>query len=253
MSGKNAVLWTAFTLVACSDVVSAHRVGPGGSDSGGDSDATVCTPGSRVLPDVLTNARDLGGIPVGDAGVVACGELHRGAAPVGLTGVSCAQFNQLGIRTIIDLRTEAERIASPDSACVTEQAAMVLAPMPVPYNVSPADYLADLNATDAVLASFDVFGDVAAYPIFFHCVYGRDRTGVLAAIVLLALGVTRDDVMTEYQLSATAGVGAYPESLDAVLDEIEQLGGVETYLAAIGVSAAELATLRTRAIVSLVP
>jgi len=63
--------------------------------------------------------------------------------------------------------------------------------------VSPQDYVADLHATESVATAFGVLGDVAAYPVYFHCVYGRDRTGVLAAVILLALGATRESVLAE--------------------------------------------------------
>jgi Tyrosine phosphatase family len=70
---------------------------------------------------------------------------------------------------------------------------------------------------------------------------------VLAAIILRALGASRANIMKEYLLSL-ATVGAYPDSLAAVLDTIERRGGIESYLRAAGVSDGALATLRTRAI-----
>ena len=214
------------------------------------SDASVCAcaPGTWVLVGEVPNARDLGGIGLENGAHVACGALYRGAAPVGLVDQGCADFDRLGIRTVIDLRTDDERLASPDSDCVTEQATIVPAPMPTPYSVSPADYLVDLNTTASVALAFNALADESAYPIYFHCIYGRDRTGVLAAVILLALGATRDEVMTDYQLSVDGGVGAYPDSLNAVLDDIDQSGGIEVYLAAAGVPVAELAALRAKAI-----
>jgi protein-tyrosine phosphatase len=117
--------------------------------------------------------------------------------------------------------------------------------------VSAADYLADLNATDSVAAVFTILADESAYPVDIHCVYGRDRTGVMAAVILLALGATPDDVMTDYRLSASAGLGAYPSSLSAVLDAIAQRGGIEAYLAGAGVDAETLARVRARLITSI--
>ena len=60
--------------------------------------------------------------------------------------------------------------------------------------------------------------DPDAYPIYFHCTYGRDRTGVLAAVVLLALDAPREAILDEYVLSK-ATVGAYPESLQEMMRE----------------------------------
>ena len=218
-----------------------HTGGVDGSDP-------ACAPGAWILVGQVPNARDLGGIALDSGAHLACDALYRGAAPVGLLDQGCADFDGLGIRTVIDLRTEYERLASPDSDCVVRQVSMVLAPMPTPYSVSPADYLADLDTTASVAIAFNALGHESAYPVYFHCVYGRDRSGVLAAVILLALGASRDDVMTDYQLSVDGGVGAYPASLDAVLDNIDQLGGIEAYLATAGVPKADLANLRARAI-----
>jgi hypothetical protein len=211
-------------------------------------DGAACAPGTWILLDEVQNARGLGGIALEDGAQVSCGALYRGSAPVGLGDQGCTDFGRLGIRTVIDLRTEAERLASPDDDCVRQQVSMVLAPMPTPFALSPANYVADLYTTTSIVAAFEALGDKAAYPIYFHCVYGRDRTGVLAAVILLALGASREEAMTDYQLSVAGGVGAYPASLQAVLDDIDQVGGVEAFLATAGVSTAALAALRASAI-----
>jgi protein-tyrosine phosphatase len=85
-------------------------------------------------------------------------------------------------------------------------------------------------------------------PLVFHCTAGKDRTGVAAALVLLALGVSRDLVMQDYLLTnellrpSPFGPRAPPEALavlwqvqesflDAALDAVEvDHGGVERYL-----------------------
>jgi len=148
------------------------------------------------------------------------------------------------MRTVLDLRTESERVALPDAACV--DANFVWAPLPVPYGLAAADYLNVLHEIPSIAVAFHTFGDPAAYPIYFHCTLGRDRTGIVSALVLLALGASRQTVMQEYLLSAPT-VGAYPESLDAVLDEVEQRGGVENVLRDAGISDAELLVMREKA------
>jgi protein-tyrosine phosphatase len=202
--------------------------------------------GRPILADRLTNARDLGGTPLGADGVVPFGVLYRGPPLAALSEPGCAELGELGIATIVDLRIESERAATPHDVCALEQADLLLAPLPVPYNVSPDDYIADLNATDSIAEVFRALGDDAAYPVYFHCTWGRDRSGVLGALILSALGATREDIMQEYLLSR-ASVGAYPRSLDAMLDELECQGGIDAYLEAAGVSADQVATLRAHA------
>ncbi len=208
--------------------------------------AADCERHQFVLEGHVQNARDLGGLPTAPEGQVACGKLFRGPPLAGLTEAGCSEVASLGIRTVIDLRIESERTTKPNAACVG--ADQVFAPLPIPYGVSGAEYSADLNAP-AVAAAFQAFTDPDAYPIYFHCTWGRDRTGVVAALLLLSLGVSRDDVMQEYLLSKDS-VGAYPDSLNAVLDEIEQRGGAEAVLSEIGFDSEALEALRTRAVMT---
>jgi protein-tyrosine phosphatase len=195
----------------------------------------------------VPNARELGGTPLATGQAVACGALYRGAPLAGLSSDGCAVFGLLGIRTIIDLRMPEERAAVPEAVCVQSAANIVLAPMPIPYNVSPAEYIADLDAKPSLAAAFAALGDPAAYPIYVHCTYGRDRTGVLAAAVLSALGASRATILQEYLISQQS-VGAVPGSLTAVLDEIDARGGIDAVLAAAGVTPEQIANLRARAI-----
>ena len=62
-----------------------------------------------------------------------------------------------------------------------------------------------------------------------------------------AVHFRRADVMAEYMLS-NGSVGAYPDSLNAVLDEIEQRGGATLVLRELGLSEAELEALRQRSV-----
>lgn len=219
------------------------KAGAGGA--AGPGGVSGCVPNRSVLVGEVINARDLGGTPLENDGAVACGQLFRGAPLANLSSQGCADFSALGIRTVIDLRTADERAVKPESPCVTDSAKAVFAPLPIPYNVDAHDYLADLDATPSIATALQTLGDEAAYPIYFHCTWGRDRTGVLGAVILLALGASRAAVLQEYSLSE-ATVGAYPDSLVAVLDEVERRGGIEAYFAAAGISQAQLATLRAR-------
>jgi protein-tyrosine phosphatase len=205
-----------------------------------------CSPGHFVLQDDVLNARDLGGVPVA-GGAVACGELFRGPPLAALTDQGCANVASLGIRRLIDLRVPAERDLKPESSCIGNSVELVLAPLPVPYGLSTADYIADLYTTDSIALAFRTLADDASYPLYFHCTWGRYRTGILAAIILLALGATRDDVIAEYSLSSSV-VGAYPASLAGMLDEIESLGGIAAYLAMAGVPTSTVDALRARVV-----
>jgi protein-tyrosine phosphatase len=230
--------------VAGADGSTAPEASAAGTGGAAPGTGGGCQPHQAVLTPELSNARDLGGTPLADGGAVACGAIYRGP-PLRLTQDGCTQAAQLGLRTLLDLRIEDERTSLPDSSCV--EAERVFAPLPVPYGLGPTDYLNDLHEAASIALAFHTFGDPNAYPIYFHCTYGRDRTGVVGALLLLALGATRAAVMQEYLLSQP-NVGAYPNSLDAVMDDIAQRGGAEAVLRDLGISNSELAVLRENAI-----
>ena len=100
-------------------------------------------------------------------------------------------------------------------------------------------------------------------PLVFHCTAGKDRTGFAAALILLALGVSRDDVMRDYLLTnqrlkpksewkgltpdvASVLYRVQSECLDAAFDEVhQQYGNVDSYLRkGLGLREADLARLR---------
>lgn len=235
-------------LCACD---SQPLIGPYGDQYGaggvsGDGGG-ACRPGQAILTGAVVNARDLGGTPLEAGGTVACGQLYRGAPLYSFSADACANFEALGIRTVIDLRTEDERLLKPDAACVGEVANVVSTPLPIPYNVSRADYIADMDTKVSMLAALRLLADPTAYPVYFHCTWGRDRTGVLSAVLLLALGASQSAILREYMLSEP-NVGAFPDSLVGVIEEIQRRGGIDSYLAATGVSDEEIAALRAQAI-----
>lgn len=241
-----ATLCCASLACAGGSTAPARDVGTGGDRHASREADPGCAPGQPVLLGDVLNARDLGGTPLRQ-GSVACGVIVRGAHLGSLGAVGCEALHALGVRTIIDLRTAEERAAQPDAACAQQDARVVLAPMPIPYTLSPADYLADLGTTPALRAVFEVLGQAASYPIYLHCTYGRDRTGVVTALILLALGASRATVVAEYERTAAAGLVIAPASLAAVLDAIDRSGGIDAHLLGLGVDASALATLRARA------
>ena len=239
-----ATVALGFGVMACDAELSSPHPSVDGA-AGGAAGAGGCAPGHFVLTPAVTNARDLGGTPLAEGGAVACGAIYRGPPLAAFDQPACDAFTRLGIRTVIDLRQDGERSDKPESDCVVAGASIVTAPLPIPYNVSPGDYVADLDTLDSMGLVLKTLGTAAAYPAYLHCTWGRDRTGVVSAVLLLALGASREAILQEYLLSQPL-VGAYPASLVAVLDEINRQGGIEAYLASVGATPDQLATLRAR-------
>jgi protein-tyrosine phosphatase len=181
----------------------------------------VRTPVRLVPLSAAFNLRDLGGYRTADGRVVAWGRLYRSDQLHGLTGRDLDLLRSLGLRTVLDLRTEGELA---DGRFPVESTSIAFHHLPllaqtwyeeevdaladlldraVPYLV--ARYLDMLEEAGPVLAAaVDLVARPGTAPLLFHCAAGKDRTGVLAAVLLRTLGVVEPDVVEDYVLSADA-------------------------------------------------
>ncbi len=110
-----------------------------------------------------------------------------------------------------------------------------------------------------------VIATAAPGPLLFHCVAGKDRTGIVAALLLALADVTPDAIAYDYSVSAEHLREAYlsryanrdraeileavrcpPEGVYNMLEYLERCGGIRAYLAQIGLSPEEIAQLRGR-------
>lgn len=240
------LIWVVALVGACAHDNGARDAATG-EQVGGDrplletGSPAVC--GDRVLVDEVVNARDLGGHALQGGFTVACGQIMRGGDLCSLGDPGCAELSQLGIKTVIDLREDKTQQSQPPTSCVTSQASVINAAMPK-LPVTPENYVALLREEVAVAAIFKTLGDASSYPVYIHCVIGRDRASFVTALVLLALGAERQTVIDEFELSEQAQVSVQTSCIEAVLDEIDKKGGIETYLKSLGVTTAQLDALR---------
>jgi protein-tyrosine phosphatase len=187
-------------------------------------------PGQSIAIASVPNLRDLGGWPTRDGGRVRAGLLYRSTELDKLAGADLATFTALGIRSVYDLRTEAERSVQPDRLPPGTEY-VVVDVLKGSADAAPAQLfkvLADPKAAEEMLGGgkglalfesgyreiFRLPGARAAYhrlfsdltheahrPALFHCTTGKDRTGWAAASLLMLLGVPDDLVMKEYLLT----------------------------------------------------
>lgn len=176
------------------------------------------------------NLRDLGGYRGYAGHRVRCHLLYRSDQLSQLTDEGLAQMQALGIKTIIDLRSEREIEKSPNrdigaaqtvvcnpSAETAELAASFQAnakdedrllveslsqKMPEdPYEGILVQYRRFAN-TDASIEAFaramQLVANPENAPLIFHCRGGKDRTGFLAMLILGALGVSEEDIVADY-------------------------------------------------------
>lgn len=217
-------------------------------DAGADPDSSIpqtpISPETWILTDELNNARDLGGIQLSDSVTSSFRLLYRGQTLV-LSESGCDEFARLSIRTVVDLRGGFERLFSRNAECVQESAEVVTAPLGSTFDYM--EYVTTPSGLDSIAETFAVLGNPEAYPVYIHCTYGRDRTGVMSALILSALGASRSAIMDEYNRSSET-VGAYPDRLEGVLDEVEAQGGIDAFLENAGVMRSQLDTLRAVAV-----
>src|SRR5579859_4556528 len=163
------------------------------------------------------NFRDLGGYRTVDGRCVRWQRLFRADGLHRLTEADLAHLAGLGLATVIDLRTEKEldevgRIAWPAPDLAFHHLPMLdVLPDRTTYPAwVDAGYVADRyvamleKGRDAVAEALAILTDPTAYPAVFHCAAGKDRTGLLAAVVLGLLNVSDEDIVADYALSQHA-------------------------------------------------
>lgn len=245
----------------------------------------------------VRNFRDFGGYTGQGSARVKRGHLYRSANYAAITQEGLDQFAQTGIKIVIDLRRGAERQISPSQLHPTQVETIfsglgdgdgiTLAPhlqfikdgnlsverchdhMMASYRRIPWEpqHHATFSQTFARLAQGDG-------PIVIHCAAGKDRTGILCALILHVLGVHHDDIMHDYLLTNavqldTPWLEGYAKRMSEMFerpvdpltllpmlgvhgDYLEQAwqemgrrhGGLDGYLSAIGVTDAQCQALR---------
>ena len=201
-----------------------------------------------LLSPAVTNLRDVGGRPTADGGRVATGVVYRSAVLADLSVTTDTALAELGIRTVVDLRTDAERTERPDQLPAGAQLLVLdaladmpqgaAAQLPVLLAGGDVDVLTRIDLVGEMLTVYRwlVLGDSAraAYaafvrtvldperrPVLVHCTAGKDRTGWAATILLLAAGVDEAGATEEF-LAVNPAVRV---TFAPLLDQLAAMGG----------------------------
>lgn len=185
------------------------------------------------------NVRDLGGHPTEDGAETRFGAVVRADSVASLTDEGWRQALDYGVRTVIDLRMQTERDADPPREVPIESLHLpafgdwdetieaeidaVSAAQPDTPSKTAAVYLEFLerfrpNFARAVTA-------VANAPegaVIVHCQGGKDRTGLIAAMLLRLAGVGIDAIAEDYALSEIHLAPRMDQWLAGAADEEER-------------------------------
>jgi protein-tyrosine phosphatase len=235
----------------------------------------------RLAWDDCVNTRDLGGYPTADGRETRWGAVVRSDSLASLTPAGRDALLAYGVRAVVDLRLPTEIAEHPNPFAEAGDHDVVYT------NVSIVDPAAGfppdtITLADNYLWSLDRFHDLVAAAIaaiasapeggvLFHCAAGKDRTGLISALLLALVDVPDQTVAADYALTAEClrpreqewlvnGPGEraereallvrYAPTAEVMLEVLDRLrrryGGVEAYLRQAGVAADDLARLRAR-------
>ena len=241
----------------------------------------------RLTWDGCLNVRDLGGHPTSDVGRTRSGAVVRADSIRRLSDAGWGELVAYGIRTVVDLRLQSEREDDP--------------PHPPPVNIVhvplggdaaeddraavEAAWASGTDAADTVRTAYvellerfradfaravAAIGEADEGGVLVHCYAGKDRTGLVAALLLRLVGVGLEDIAADYALSeenlaslledwiAEAPedeerqrrrriAASPPQAMLEVLAELERrYGSVRAYLRAGGAAEVDLDRARAR-------
>ena len=203
----------------------------------------------------VSNTRDIGGMKTVDGKRIKQGMVYRGGKLEDITDEGKSFFlNYVGIKTDLDLRTPGEGGAGGVSPLGED---INYVNIDGRYYVGSKGISNDLGK-ELFAQEIRLFTDPDNYPIYIHCSLGRDRTGTLAMVIEGLLGVNKNILMMDYELSVfsvtgtldNAGVAAIRNNISSTYDYLNGFEGssfaekVENYLLSIGITADEIQAIR---------
>ena len=235
----------------------------------------------RLAWDGCANARDLGGYPTGDGRRTRWGAVVRSDSLAALTPAGRDALVAYGVRAVVDLRLPAEiaehpnPFAEPGDHGIAYRNVSIVDPAAgfPPDSITLAEnYLWSLDRFRALVAT--AMAAIANAPeggVLVHCAAGKDRTGLISALLLAVAGVPDQTVAADYALTAEflrprdqqwlengpgdraereALLARFAPTAEVMLEVLHQLspryGGVEAYLLHAGVAPDDVARLRAR-------
>ncbi len=174
-----------------------------------DKAGKITTVAERVLPiERGSNFRDIGGYMTSDGRTVRWGKAFRSGAMPLLTEADYALVDQLGIGSVVDLRSLEEREVAPDLIDDRTGALFIandysIAPLMAGYGKGNGEHVYEGMEKILVPQLRSLYRRIGADEgaVVYHCSAGQDRTGMATAILYEVLGVDRETILKDYHKS----------------------------------------------------
>jgi protein-tyrosine phosphatase len=163
----------------------------------------------------VCNLRDLGGYPVADGGTTRWGQVLRSDSLHDLHDSGMDALIAAGLTKVIDLRDASEIANQPNP--FHSHRRVLYTHIPLFARLDLHAQLSRLTEVDDILLelycevltqrkaalseALSAIADAGPGAVLFHCTVGKDRTGVLAALLLAAVGASADDIVADYALT----------------------------------------------------
>ncbi len=205
-----------------------------------------------VYIDCVSNTRDLGGYKTADKKRIKQGMIYRGAYLDGISPAGIDQaLNMYKIKTDLDLRLTGEGTTGDGSA-------LGKSVNYVNINTTYYTHIFEAENQENIKNAVKIFADKDNYPIYMHCTLGRDRTGTLAFILGALLGMDKEQLFMDYDMSCFSIMGTSDgQSFSGMRSTFQGLytrmnaysngdlqANTEQYLLDIGVTEEEISAIR---------
>lgn len=224
----------------------------------------------RFLLSNTINTRDLGGYPIDCGRTTVYKAFLRSDAPIQVSDEDIELLLSNNIRTIVDLRSDGEIQSKP---CALKNHknfeyyhCKIYGDGYLPESIEevPISYFKMVEERKTILNIMRVFAK-AKGGVLYHCTAGKDRTGVISALLLLLAGVSKTDILADYHISQVYLEPMLQQfcksnknvDINIITPRIEYMekflkmfqqkyNSVEEYLSQIGLNGSELMRLKSK-------
>lgn len=238
-------------------------------------------PAKQLIRDwSLLNLRELGGMPLAGGKTFAKGIFWRSSSPSNISVEEAGQISEKGVTTVIDFRSiqELDRCGNPfrDDGVTDFHSIPLFSGDPADFKDRSMAFLKDNTLGDFYIIMIDklskeivevlrVLKDAPGITMF-HCAHGKDRTGVITAILYLLAGASRENIILNYKVSydyirpvVDPLIAKAPDimkhalrsdasNMETFLDHIDKAfnGDITVYLRSAGMTDKEIGELRSK-------